>query len=88
VHLIDDIYLIFSYLGRDPDLVDQVAYIVNGVVGSGIQFVYVEGSRTVERNTGLAFVARLYTVPGIETVDRLGQDAGTGGLANTPGTAK
>ena len=39
VYLVDDIYFIFSYLGRNTHLFHQLADIVNGVVGCGIQFM-------------------------------------------------
>ena len=39
VYLIDDIYLIFTYLGRNAYLLYQLANIVYGVVGRGIQFM-------------------------------------------------
>ena len=39
VYLIDDIYLIFTYLGRNAYLLYQLADIVYGVVGRGIQFM-------------------------------------------------
>jgi hypothetical protein len=40
--LVNDVNTAASYLGRDPDLFNQVPHIVHGVVGSRIQFVDIE----------------------------------------------
>src|SRR5690606_2484731 len=42
MHLINNINLVFSNLRRDSNLINQIANIVNGIVGCGIQFENVE----------------------------------------------
>ena len=43
MHLIDDVNLVFSHLGRDPYLVDEVPDIVYRVVGGRVEFKDVKG---------------------------------------------
>jgi len=40
VHLVYDINAVFTYLGRYANLVCEITDVIDGVVGSGIQFVY------------------------------------------------
>ena len=40
MHLVYDINAVFTYLGWNANLVGEVTDVIDGVVGSGIQFVY------------------------------------------------
>jgi len=75
MHLIDDIYLIFSELWRISDLVDEVPDIIDGIIGGGIQFIDIQG---ITPFGCLRF----------ETVYEFGNDARAGGLAYTSRPAK
>ena len=88
MHLVDDIHLVFSNLGRDPHLVDQVADIIHRIVGCGIELMDIKRCGAVERQARFALIAGLHLVDRVEAVDRLGQDTGAGGLANPPRAAK
>jgi hypothetical protein len=88
MNFIDDIHLVISNLGWNPDLFNQVADIFHRIIGSGIQFMDVEGSGTVKRQAGLAFVAGFYHVYRVEAIDSLGKDTGACRLANPSGAAK
>ena len=59
VYLIDDIDAVSSYLWRYAHLVDELAYVVNGVVRRGVQLVYIIGALLVEGAARLALVAGL-----------------------------
>ena len=70
---------IAAALRQDANLVDQVADVIDGVVRCGIQFVDVERTSFVEGAARLAFVACFGAVRML-AVDRLCEDAGTGGF--------
>lgn len=73
MNFVDDVDLESAVLGRITHLVDQVADVVDGVVGGGVQF---EDIQRVE--FGLVFKA----------VDESRNDAGAGCFAHAAGTAK
>src|SRR5690606_17542875 len=73
--LINDIHFIFSHLRRDPHLIDQVSYVVYGVVGSGIEFKYIEGKILLRIFSSLL-------------INLFGEDPGTGGFSHPPWTGE
>src|SRR5690554_6646489 len=73
--LVDDVYLVLPDLWGDPNLIDQAADIVHRVVGCRIEFKNVEG---------IILVFPLLAV----LVYPLGQNPGTGGLADSPGATE
>ena len=88
VHLVDDIHAVLAYLRRYTHLVDQVADVLDGVVGRGIQFVDIERPLLVERCARLALVARVVRGGRVQTVDGLGEDACTGCFAHATRAAE
>ena len=48
MYLIDNIYFIFSNLGRYPDPFNKISYVINRVVGCSIQFVNIKRGRIIE----------------------------------------
>lgn len=88
VNLVDDIDLVLADLRWDAHLVNQAADVVNRVVGGSVEFVDVERGVVVEGAARLAFVAGFEVFGRVETVDGLGHDTGTGGLAHATRTAK
>lgn len=87
VYLVDDEYRVLADLRNHAHLLYQVAYVLDGVVRRGVEFVDVERASLVERAARVALVARLRT-DGVKTVDCLGEDAGAGGLADSARSAK
>jgi len=88
VDLVDDEDLVLADLGRDAYLVDEVADVIDGVVGGGIQLVDVQRTLFVESLAGLTFVAGLAVGLRVEAVNGFGENAGTGGLADTTGSTE
>src|SRR5258707_9046474 len=88
VHLIDDIYIAFPWLRGESHLLYQGPDIVNRVIAGGVQFVDVEGGAVVEGYAGRTGVTGLAFRADVLAIDGLGQDTGTGGLANATRTAK
>ena len=88
VHLVDDVDLVFAYLGRDAYLLHQLADVVHGVVGCGVQLVDVVRALFIEGDAGFARVACLAVGSGMQAVDGLGEDAGTGRLAHAARAAE
>ena len=87
VYLVDDEHRVAPDLGNDAHLVDQRADVLHGVVRRGVELVDVQRATLVERAARFAFVAGLGTV-GRKAVDRLGEDAGAGGLSHSAGAAE
>ena len=87
MNLVDNKNRVATLLRYDAHLLDKVADVVYRVVGCGIQLVNIERTTLVERTTRLALVAGL-AILRIQTVDCLGKDAGTGGLAYTARAAE
>ena len=88
VHLVDDIYFVFADLGWDAYLFHQLADVVDGVIGSGIQFMDVVGTLLIEGCARLALIACLSVRGGTHAVDGFGKDAGTSGFSHATRTAK
>src|SRR5690348_11512454 len=88
MNLVNDINLEFSELRGKAHLLNQSADIIHRVVGSGIQFVNVQGSSFIEGSTGFTLSASFYIFCLIETVDGLGEDTRASGFTYTSGTAK
>ena len=87
VDLVDDEHRVAAHLRDDAHLFDERADVLHGVVRRGVQLVDVERPSLVERAARFALVARLGAV-GRDAVDRLGEDAGAGGLAYAAGAAE
>ncbi len=88
VHLINDIYLVFSCLWCKTDLFNQVTDIINRIVACGIQFMDIERGAIVEGLTRVAGVAGLAILAQVFAVDGFGQDPGTGCFAHAPWSAE
>ena len=88
VHLVYDVHLVSAYLGRDAHLLYQLADVVDGVIGGGIQLVYVVRALLVEGFARFAFIARLAVGRGVQAVYGLGKDAGASGFPHPPGAAE
>ena len=88
MHLVDDVYLVLPYLGRNAYLVYQRADVFYRVVRGCIQLVYVVGTLFVECLAGFAPVAGLAVGRWRQAVDGLGEDACAGGFSHTAWTAE
>ena len=88
VDLVDDIDFVLSDLRRDAHLLHQVSDVIHRVVGCRVKLVDVERGVVVERLARFALVAGLHVLCGMQAVDGLRHDTGTGGLAYASGTAK
>ncbi len=78
--LVDDEDLAAQVRGRGVDARQQLAHVVDLVVGGRVELDHVERPALADRRAGLAAVARL-AIDRVGAVDRLGQDAGHGRLA-------
>ena len=88
VNLVDDEHLVLADLRRNPHLLDEHADVLHRVVRSRVKLVDVVRASLVERLARLALAARLPVRLGIEAVDGLREDAGTGRLAHATRTAE
>ena len=88
MHLVDDEHFVLSDLRRNAHLFNEVADIVDRVVGSSVEFVNVERALFVEREARFAFVAGFTIFAWLQTVDGLGEDACTSGLADASRSAE
>ena len=88
VHLVDDIHLIFAYLWWDTYLFYQLTDVVDGVVGSRVQFMDIIRTLFVECYTRFAGIAGFTIGGGMHAVDGFGKDACTSGFSHTTWTAK
>ncbi len=88
VHLVDDEDFVPPYLRGYLHLVYQVADVLDGVVGGGVELVNVVRPLLVEGAAALALVARLARSGGAEAVDGAGEDAGAGGFAHAARAAE
>jgi hypothetical protein len=75
VHLIDDVYLVHAELRRIAHLIDEIANVLNRIVGSGVELVDVER------------IAPAFS-RGVKIVDEPGQNPGTGGFSHTARAAE
>ena len=60
MHLIYDIYTVFSNLRRYPDLLHQALDVFYAIVGGCVQFVDAVGATFGKGTAGLALPARLH----------------------------
>ena len=68
----------------EVDLAQQIAHVLDLVVGCGVEFVKIERPAMLNRPTTLTLTARLAIGAEILAVERLGQHSGRGGLARAP----
>ena len=78
---INDIDFILPFGGGKIDLLAQGAHVIHTGVGGGIDLDQVQEAAGVDLAAILAFVAGALGEVGLQAVDRLGQQAGGGGLA-------
>ena len=88
MHLIDNIYLIFTDLWRDAHLFHQLTDIIHRIVGSGIKFMDIIRPLFVESHTRFAFVAGFTIGSRRHTVDGFGEDSRTSSLSHPARSAK
>ena len=88
MNLVEDDDLILAQLGRNPYLVDDIADVIDRVVGRSIEFLDIDGALFIETAAAVALLAGFAVVVRVETVDGLGEDAGTSGLAYATGAAE
>ena len=86
--LIDDEDRVLTYLRRDTHLVEDGFDIFDRVVRRCIELVDIKRPLLIERPAGLTLVTSIVPVLGVETVDGLGEDTRTGGLADASWTAE
>ena len=86
--LINNIYTVFPNLWRDPYLFSQVPDVVNRVIGCRIQFMDIKSPGFIKGSAGFTGIAGLGISAYTLAVYGLGKNPGTGGFANSPGTAK
>ena len=86
--LIDDEDGVLTYLRRDTHLVEDGFDILDRVVRRRIELVDIKRPLLIKRPTGLALVASVVSVLGVETVDGLGEDTRTGGLTDASWSAE
>ena len=67
--------------------VDDLLHVVDTAVGGGIEFDHVEGPSLTDGDARVALAAR-FAVAEVGAVERLGEDAGGGGLAGAAWTAE
>ena len=87
VHLVDDINPVFRHGRGEIDLLPQIPDVVHAVVGGGVDFHHIHDGARVDPPADLAFVAGI-PLPGLQAVDRLGQNLGAGSLAGAPGAGE
>jgi len=88
VHLIYNIDFIFGSLWCIAHLVYQRAYIINRVVGCGIQLVYIKRVAVVKGIAAFALVAGLNVLAQVLAVDGFGKYTRACCFTHTPGPAK
>ena len=87
VDLVDDIHLVAAHRGQIGHLVPQIADVIHAVVGGGVHFHNVHDGAGIQPFADLTFAAGV-GAGGIQTVDRLGKNFGTGGLAGAAGSGE
>ena len=87
VDLVDDEDRVASHLRDDAHLFDERTDVLDRVVRRGVQLVDVERASVVETAARFARVAGFGPF-GMQAVDRLGEDAGAGGLAHAARSAE
>ena len=85
--LVDDINPLFDLGGRIDRVVPQGAHIVHTVIGGGVDLQHIHAGAGVDAFAGGAAITGV-SVHGMLTVDRLGKNFCTGGLARASGTGE
>jgi len=88
VHLVDDIDLIGALGGGKVDLLAQVAHVIDGGIRGGVDLDQVEEAPLVDGPAVRAGIARPVGGVWVEAVERLGQQAGGGGLSRAARASK
>ncbi|MNE46443.1 hypothetical protein D3C80_1407830 [compost metagenome] len=88
MYLIYDVHFVLSYLRGKAHLFGKGTDIIYRVVRSGIELKYVERAVFIKCQTGIAGATGFCFCSGSLTVDRLGQDTGTGRLPYSARTAE
>ena len=85
--LVHDVDAVLHPGGGIDSIVSQCAHMIHTVVGGGIQLQNIQKASVVDAEAGGTLIAGI-TVYGMLTVDRLGEDLGTGGLSGAAGTCE
>ena len=88
MYLVNDIYLVFTYLRRDTYLLYQLADVVHGVVGCGIQFMNVVRTLFIESCTRFTLVTGFSLCRGSHAVYSFGKNTCASSLSNATRTAE
>ena len=88
VNLVNDEYLIFSYLWRYSCLIHQALDMLNTIVAGSIKFEDIKRPLLCKCLTALTLTTGIAIGSRIGTVDYLGKDTRTSGLAHTTRPAK
>ena len=81
VHFVDDVDLVAAFRRRILDLVADRAHVIHTIVRRAVYLQHIQRVPCRNLTAILAFAARL-SILEIQAVERLGEDAGGGGLAN------
>ena len=87
VHLVDDVHPLLHLGGGIDCIVAQIADVVHAVVGGGIDLQHIHAGALVDGPARRAAVAGVAIVR-VLTVDRFGQNLGTGCLARATGAGE
>ena len=88
VHLINDVYFVFTLLGRKSYLVGKLADIIYGVIAGGIELENIEGAVVLKANACGANAACLSIFGRVFAVYCFCQYAGAGGFTDATWTAE
>ena len=87
MYFVDDVHPVFGGSGGKNRFFPQFPDAVHTVVAGRVDFYNIHHRAAVNAPAHLAFAAGV-SVDRVETVDRLGQNFGAGGLAGSPGTGE
>ena len=88
MHLINDVYFVFTLLRGEADLVGQFTDVVDGVIAGSIQFKYIERA-IIAKTCAIATGAAGFHVCGwMLAIDGFGQDTGTSSFTHASRPAK
>ncbi len=87
VHFVDQVDLVAATRGHVLRVLDQFAHVVDAGVGRGVDFQQIDVAAGVDRQAGLAFAARIGAGAAL-AIERLGEDARDGGLADAAGAGE
>ena len=76
MHLIDDVYPVLPCRRGDVDLIDEVADVVDGIIGGRIELKDIVRPLLIGSDALAALIARLALWGAVLAVDGLGKDAG------------